>query len=115
MSRFTYSTPVVHRSKTDSVIEFDIHSTEGAGTSWEALRVGVVDERWRGVNAGDIVISARGEGQVVLPREVMPVVLAEIDRLMSGDDVAPFEPISASRHVAEAAPITGLVPTAVSL
>lgn len=117
MSQITYSTPTVHRSQTDSVIEFDAHSASGVGAGWESLRVGLTGSADRGANVGDIVLSARGDGPIVVPREIMPTVLAEIDRLMSGNDQAPFEPVSASAHVvaAEPAPITGIVPAAASL
>lgn len=117
MSRLTYSTPIVYRSKTDSIIEFDVHYDPASETAWEVLRVGLTDEKSLGTNPGDVMISSRGEGPVVVPREILPTVLAEIDRLMSGDDTVPFEPVSASAHVvaAEPAPITGVVPTAASL
>src|SRR5690606_30156775 len=107
----TYTPPVVHRSKSDSIIEYDLLDENGVARGWESLRVGLAAGRDRGTNPGDLVLSARGEGPIVVPAEVMPVWLAEIDRLMSGDDTAPFEPVSASAHVvaAEPAPITGLV------
>ena len=115
--KITYSNPIVHRSKTDSVIEFDLRVASGKAIGWESLRIGLTDASYRAANPGDIVISARGDGPIVVPREIMPSVLAEIDRLMSGDDQAPFEPVSASAHVvaAEPAPITGVVPTGASL
>lgn len=110
MSRITYSNEQVHRSSTDSVIEFDVHV--GAHIAWESIRVAKLPDGTIGANPRDIQISARGEGPVVIPAEIMPLVLEEIDRLMSGDDAAPFEPISAAVHVASDADLfTGAIAT----
>ena len=110
-----YSALQTHRSSTDSIIEFDVHI--GRQTAWESIRVSREDGTAVATCPGDITISDRGDGWISIAAEILPHVLAEIDRLVSHDPAAPFEPVSATAHVAaaEPAPITGVVPAGATL
>ena len=105
----TYSEPNVARAVGSAMIDYDVIA--GGWRSFESIAIDRVGDALR--------ISGRTSelGELTIPAPILPTVLAEIDRIMSGDDQAPFEPISARAHVvaAEPAPITGVVPTAVSL
>ena len=91
-SQVTYSEPTITRSSSEAVIEFDY----GIGDiiAWESIRIWRRDE-------GQIELSARSDGPVTIPAPILPAVLAEIDRLVTADDPAPFEPVAAIHHVAQ--------------
>jgi hypothetical protein len=89
----TYSEPTVTRSVAESVIEFDIHAARHP--AWESFLIRREDD-------GQITIDCRGEGPVRIPAQILPLVLAEIDRVVSGDaemPLAPFAPLAAVEHV----------------
>ena len=103
----TYSEPVVRRAVGSAVVEFDIIS--GNWRAYESIAIDRIDGALRiGGRASDF-------GDLTIPAPILPVVLAEIERVMSGEPDAPFEPLSAAVVAADRAPFTGVVPTAVAL
>ena len=91
---YSYSEPTVTRTATESTIEFDV--IRPTWTGWELIRI-TRDE------VGAIHIDSRGEGPVDIPAQILPVVLAEIDRVVTADGETPltaFTPVAASVHVA---------------
>ncbi|WP_156760016.1 hypothetical protein [Microbacterium karelineae] len=87
----THSGPTITRSQTESVIEFDIRF--GATTAWESIRIRRDDD--------GLTIDGRATDVAPLhiPTSILPSVLAEMDRLATGDDIAPFAPVAAIDHV----------------
>lgn len=93
-TQVTYSEPTVTRTAAESRIEFDV--ADGAWTGWDLISIARDAE-------GDISIDGRGEGAVQIPAQFLPLVLAEIDRIVAGDGdapLAPFAPVAAVQHVA---------------
>jgi len=90
----TYSTPRVTRSATEAIIDFDIVTPDR--TAWDTIRLN------RGED-GTITMLDRGTAvglaNVTIPRPIVPVVLAEIERLADGGEVAPFAPVAAVQLV----------------
>lgn len=96
-TQVTYSDPTVTRTATASTIEFDVITPTWTG--WELIRI-TRDE------TGGVSIDSRGEGPVDIPAQILPVVLAEIDRIVAADGETPlaaFTPVAASLHVASGA------------
>lgn len=94
INQATYSDPTVTRTSTESTIEFDV--IRPTWTGWESIRI-TRDED------GGVSIDSRGEGPVDIPAQILPVVLAEIDRVVTADGDTPlaaFTPVAASLHIA---------------
>lgn len=85
----TYSDPQVARSLDESVIEYDVRV--GSMAAWAALRIRRTDD--------GLAIHDRDAGPLHIPTSILASVLAEMDRLATGDDVAPFAPVAAIDHV----------------
>lgn len=93
-TQITYSEPTITRTATESTLVFDV--TIGGWIGWESIRIEASDD-------GGVEISDRGDGPVRIPAQFLPLVLAEIDRIVAADGdlpLAPFAPLAAVQHVA---------------
>lgn len=90
-TQVTYSDPTITRSATTAVITFDIHS--GDHVAWQSFVIARQED-------GTVNFATRFDGPVSIPAPILPVLLAELDRLAAADEPTPFEPVAAIRHVA---------------
>lgn len=79
-NQVTYTDPKITRNSVEALIQFDIITP--TYRAWESIRIERRED-------GSIQIDGRDDGPLSIPAPVLPVVLAEIDRLVTRDDEPP--------------------------